>query len=91
MAGRCRLHNAYLYDREIIPRVRLALTASARFSGTSVWALGQRRFVWLKGCVSTPEQAAEMERIVRNIDDVEGVQNQLTVGTQGPPPYQVTR
>ena len=91
MAGRCRLHNAYLYDREIIPRVRLALTASGRFSGTSVWALGQRRFVWLKGCVATPEQATEMERIVRNIDDVEGVQNQLMVGTQGQPPYQVAR
>jgi hypothetical protein len=91
MAGRCRLHSAYLYDREIIPRVRLALTVGGRFSGTSVWALGQRRFVWLKGCVATPEQAAEMERIVRNIDDVEGVENRLMVGTRGQPPYPVAR
>ncbi|HET9645723.1 MAG TPA: BON domain-containing protein [Burkholderiaceae bacterium] len=87
MAGRCRLHNAYLYDGEIVPRVRIALNASGKFSGTSIWALGQRRFVWLKGCVATAGQAAEAERIVRNIDDVEGVENQLMVGSQGRPPY----
>ncbi len=91
MAGRCRLHNAYLYDREIIPRVKLALESAGRFAGSSVWALGQRRFVWLKGCVASAEQAADIERIVRNIDDVDGVENQLMVGTQGQPPYRVAR
>ena len=91
LAGRCRLANAYLYDREIIPRVRIALIAADRFAGTSVWALGQRRFVWLKGCVQTAEQAAEIERIVKNIDDVDGVQNLLMVGTHGVPPYKAVR
>lgn len=89
MAGRCRLHSAYLYDPEIVPRVQKALLADGRFGNTSVWALGQRRVVWLKGCVASAEQAAEIERIVRNIDDVEGVEDQLMVGTQGPPPYAV--
>jgi len=37
--------------------------------------------------VQTPQQAAEIERIVRNIDDVDGVQNQLMVGVQDKPPY----
>ena len=87
MAGRCRLHNAYLYDKEIVPRVAIALTSSGKFKDTSIWALGQRRYVWLKGCVATAEQAAEAERVVGNIDDVDGVQNQLMVGTQGKPPY----
>jgi hypothetical protein len=91
MAGRCRLPNAYLYDKEIVPRVQKAIVADGRFAGTSVWALGQRRFVWLQGCVETPVQAAELERIVRNIDDVDGVQNQLMVGTQGTPPYKTGR
>lgn len=91
LAGRCRLPNAYLYDREIIPRVRTALTASHRFAETSVWALGQRRFVWLTGCAQTAEQAAEIERIVKNIDDVDGVQNLLMVGTLGVPPYKAVR
>ena len=87
MAGRCRLDNAYLYDREIVPRVAIALTAGGKLDGTSIWALGQRRYVWLKGCVATAEQAAEAERIVRNIDDVDGVQNELMVGTRGKAPY----
>lgn len=91
LAGRCRLHNAYLYDREIVPRVEKAIAADGRFARTSVWALGQRRFVWLKGCVESAEQAAELERIVRSIDDVEGVENQLMIGTQGVPRYRVAR
>jgi hypothetical protein len=91
MAGRCRLHNAYLYDKEIVPRVAIALDTSGKFRDTSIWALGQRRYVWLKGCVATKEQAAEAERIVRNLDDVDGVQNELMVGTQGKPPYRVAR
>jgi osmotically-inducible protein OsmY len=87
LAGRCRLHNAYLYDKEIIPRVVKAVSADGRYADTSVWALGQRRWVWLKGCVSRPGQRDAMERLVRGIDDVEGIVNELMVGTTGAPPY----
>jgi osmotically-inducible protein OsmY len=52
---------------------------------------GQRRWVWLKGCVSTPAQAAELERIVRLVDDVEAVIPQLIVGTTMPPGAPVYR
>jgi len=89
MAGRCRLHNAYLYDREIVPRVKIAIESWKVYAGTSIWALGQRRVVWLKGCVATAQQSAEIERFVREIDDVDGVQNELMVGTQGTPRYRV--
>ncbi len=88
-AGRCRLPNAYLYDAEIIPRVRLAITANGRFKGTSVWAYGQRRWVYLQGCVASAEESAELERIVKLIDDVESVINELSVGTAGPVRYKV--
>jgi hypothetical protein len=87
LAGRCRLHNAYLYDKEIIPRVVKAVNADGRYGDTTVWALGQRRWVWLKGCVSTPQQRDGLERLVRLIDDVEGVVNELMVGTEAEPPY----
>jgi hypothetical protein len=87
LAGRCRLHNAYLYDKEIIPRVVKAVSADGRYGDTSVWALGQRRWVWLKGCVAKPEQRDALEQLVRQIDDVEGVINELMVGTTGAPPY----
>ncbi len=78
-SGRCRLPNAYLYDREIIPRVQKAILADGRFADTSVWVEGQRRWVWLKGCVSRAEQSTALEQLVRQIDDVEAVINQLTV------------
>lgn len=89
LAGRCRLSNAYLYDTEIIPRVQQAIHYSGRFKETSIWAAGQRRFVWLQGCVTTVEQAVDAEQLVRRIDDVEGVVNQLMIGTDGTPAYRV--
>ena len=91
ISGRCRLPNAYLYDQEIAPRVVQAIQVSRKFTDTSVWVEGQRRWVWLKGCVSTPGQAAELERIVRLIDDVESVIPQLIVGTAMPPGAPVYR
>lgn len=83
LSGRCRLPNAYLYDKEIVPRVRIALLADGRFANTSIWVEGQHRSVWLKGCVETTLQASSAEDLVRNIDDVETVLNQLVVV---PPP-----
>lgn len=78
-SGRCRLPNSYLYDKEIIPRVKQAILADGRFADSSIWVEGQRRWVWLKGCVARPEQVLAVEQLVRNIDDVEAVINQLTV------------
>jgi BON domain len=79
LAGRCRLPNSYLYDKEIIPRVQKAILAQGHLADTSVWAEGQRRWVWLKGCVRREEQAKALEQLVRGIDDVEAVINQLAV------------
>jgi len=78
-SGRCRLPNAYLYDQEIIPRVKKAILADGRFEDTNIWVEGQRRWVWLKGCVSSQEQVLQIEQLVRNMDDVEAVINALSV------------
>lgn len=78
-SGRCRLPNAYLYDKEIIPRVKKAILADGHFAQTSIWVEGQRRWVWLQGCVRTRSEATALERLVRNIDDVESVINELVV------------
>ena len=88
-SGRCRLPNSYLYDKEIIPRVRQYLRQDGRFVDTSVWIQGERRLVTLMGCVRTARQKEEMERAVLLVDDVTGVVNQLMVGTRGKPPYRV--
>jgi hypothetical protein len=91
MAGRCRLPNAYLYDREIMPRVERAIHADGRFKNTSIWAYGQRRWVWLQGCVNSEAEALAAEQLVRNIDDVEAVINELSVGVATRPRYEVAR
>jgi len=79
-AGRCRLPNSYLYDKEIMPRVQMAVDADGRFERTtSVWATGQRRWVWLQGCVRSDQDSRALEALVRQIDDVEGVVNELVV------------
>ena len=46
---------------------------------TSVWVEGQRRWVTLKGCVRTRAEADALERLVRGIDDVEAVIDELVV------------
>jgi hypothetical protein len=88
-SGRCRLPNSYLYDKEIIPRVKQFLQRDGRFGDTSVWVLGQRRIVTLQGCVQSKEQAEAMERAVMQVDDVSGVVDELMVGTNGTPRYEL--
>ena len=65
----------------------MAITAAATYQSTSVWVLGSRRWVYLKGCVESDAQRASLEALVKNIDDVEAVVNELMVGTDGRPPY----
>ncbi len=88
-SGRCRLPNSYLYDREIIPRVATYLQQDGRFNNTSVWVLGERRLVTLRGCVQSLAQARAMEQAVMQVDDVMGVVNELGVGTRARPTYRV--
>lgn len=78
-AGRCRLPNAYLYDHDIIERVKKAVDASGQFQHTSIWAEGQRRWVTLKGCVQSRAQAQALQELVRGIDDVEAVIDELQI------------
>ena len=86
-AGRCRLPGSYLYDREIIPRMKVYLTQDDRYANTSIWVLGQRRLVTLMGCVKDEQQSQELEGAVMLVDDVAGVINELMVGTEGQPRY----
>ena len=79
LEGRCRLSSSYMYDKDIIARVQKAVAFNGGFKDTSVWALGQRRWVFLKGCVRTKEQSKALEKLVGGIDEVERVVNELTI------------
>jgi osmotically-inducible protein OsmY len=52
-----------------------------------VWILGQRRQVFLQGCVASKDEGEALRRLAAQIDDVEGVVDQLMIGTTGAPPY----
>jgi hypothetical protein len=73
LSGRCRLPNAYLYDKEIAPRVARFLRQDDRFARSSLWIIVQRRWVVLMGCVDSAEMGIAAERAVKSVDDVEAV------------------
>ena len=85
-SGRCRLPNSYLYDAEIVPRVRQFIREDGGFDDTSVWVLGQRRIVTLTGCVRSVEQGRALEQAAGLVDDVIGVVNLLHVPGEGVAP-----
>ncbi len=76
--GHCRLPNSYLYDADIIARVQRAVAGSGAFEAdTRIWAYGQRRWVFLQGCVRSAAQAQAIEQLVNQLDDVQAVVNEL--------------
>jgi hypothetical protein len=79
LEGRCRLANSYQYDKEIVPRVKKAILVDGRFKDATVWVLGQRRWVFLQGCVHTKAESQAIEKLARGVEDVERVVNQLSV------------
>lgn len=83
-SGRCRLPNAFLYDKELAPRVVQFLNRDDRLADSSVWVTLRQRHVILQGCVRSKDQAEAMERAVGLIDDVVGVVPQLSLPGEAP-------
>jgi hypothetical protein len=79
LEGRCRLPNSYQYDKGIMALLQKSVSNDARWKDTSVWAIGQRRWVILRGCVRSKEQSQDLERWVKGVDDVERVINELAI------------
>src|SRR6476620_5088961 len=65
LAGKCRDSNAYRYDKTLADPVRAALLAVPGVAASSVWVTIQRRWVFLEGCVSSPEQAQQLEQAAK--------------------------
>ncbi|SCC94298.1 Transport-associated protein (modular protein) [Thiomonas sp. X19] len=87
LAGKCRLSNSFLYDRDIARALLPALRADPQLRDTSVWMLVQGRFVQLFGCVSRQEQIAHLEAVAHATPQVQAVLSDVLVGTHGKPPY----
>jgi hypothetical protein len=89
LEGRCKDSNAYRYDKAIAPQVQAALSAVPGVGRASVWAVVQRRWVYLQGCVPSRALARRLEQAARAVPDVELVVDDLMVGTRGKPPYSI--
>jgi len=83
-SGRCRLPNAFLYDKEIAPRAVQFLQRDERLATSSVWVMVRQRHVFLLGCAASKEQSETMERSVGLIDDVTSVVNWLSLPGERP-------
>jgi hypothetical protein len=87
LEGRCKDSNAYRYDKAIASEVRKALDAVPGLRRSSVWVTVQRRWIYLQGCVPTPDLARRVEQAAKAVPDVETVVPELMIGTRGRPPY----
>jgi len=85
--GRCRLPNSYLYDPEIAAAVRARFAQTKTYRDASLWVTVQRRIVWIEGCVAPGYRAGALERLVRDVPDVELVVVNVRKGPRGAIPY----
>lgn len=89
--GRCRLPNAYLYDKDIADAVRRRLRRiSAKTPGwqqSTLWVMVQRRWVYLMGCVQPGFDVKPMLDALAQSADVERVIDQTTSTPQRGTPY----
>lgn len=87
VAGKCRLMNSYMYDKDIGERVKTTFERDGRFDDASIWVHVQRRMVTVMGCVKSAEQAALLKDTMAAIDDVTTVIDQTSVGVTRSPKY----
>ena len=87
LEGRCTKPNSYLYDKDIADGVRARFAASNAYRDASLWVTVQRRIVWIEGCVAPGYRSGSLERLVRDVPDVELVVVNVRQGLRGAIPY----
>lgn len=68
---KCTKPSSYMYDADIAEAVRSRFAASPKLKDTSLWVTGQRRFVWIEGCVASTRDRSEIEALMRGVPDLE--------------------
>jgi hypothetical protein len=94
LAGTCSEPNAYRYDKRIHAAALDLLRNAADLANTTLWLGAERRFIYVKGCVSDPDQQARIENLMRTVPDVEVVFVYVITGTRAPKsgmPYRVVK
>ena len=91
--GRCRLINAYYYDKDIAEavqrRLRYINTLDLQWpTRTSLWLMIQSRVIYVQGCVSADFDKAKFLGVLAQTADVERVIDNTTTHPEGgAPPY----
>ena len=80
MDGSCEAGGAYRRDAEINERVSATIAGDRRFADTSIWVTTTRKWVTLQGCVRSAGQRRALEKLVRNLSNVERVFDEVKVG-----------
>ena len=87
LEGRCNRPNSYAYDADIAAAVRARFATSRRFRDASLWVTVQRRIVWIEGCVAPTYRSGALERLIRDVPDIELVVVNVRRGRDRPIPY----
>jgi hypothetical protein len=85
LAKKCEDSNVYRRDPEIQTRVLQAIRIEPLAARSSIWVMTERRYVTLQGCVDSTRVRRILIERVRKTDGVDGVFDQLIIGTQRPP------
>lgn len=89
--GRCRLANAYQYDREIADTLQRRLADLRRtlpaWQNSSLWIMVRGRWVTVQGCVAADFNRPAFLAALREIPDVEKVIDQTTATPARGVPY----
>jgi hypothetical protein len=85
LAKKCEDSNVYRRDPEVQSRVLQAIRSEPLTARSSLWVTTERRYVTLQGCVDSARVRRILIERVRGTDGVDGVFDQLIVGTQRPP------
>jgi len=85
--GRCTKPNSFMYDKEIADGVRAKFAATPAYRDASLWVTIQRRIVWVEGCVAPNYRSGRLDKLVREVPDVELVVVNVRKRASDPAPY----
>jgi diadenosine tetraphosphatase ApaH/serine/threonine PP2A family protein phosphatase len=84
LAKKCEDSNVFRRDPEIQSRVIAALRTEPKFAASSVWVTTERRWITLQGCLASAQLRTPLLEMVKNVNGVEIVFDELVVGRAKP-------
>jgi hypothetical protein len=87
LAKECAKPSAYDYDPDIAAAVRSRFESTSVLRRASLWVTVQHRFVWIEGCVPSTYKNGALEKLLRDVPDVERLTINVMRNPNAKPPY----